>query len=651
VGKTQLVVEYAYRYATEYTIVWWVHAEELATLTSDYANLATALQLPEQASHDQTLAVTAVRHWLEQHTGWLLILDNAREPIEVHQYLPQGSTGHVLITSLNPNWRSVASQITVPVLERDQAIAFLQQRTGQSDAEAAATLAEVLGDLPLALEQVGAYIESTRTSLTQYLTWFKDRHDELWTEQHPPLAYPHTVATAWNLSMEQIHAESAASSELLTLYAYLAPDDIPQTLIRDEGQYLPEPLATLASDPLMMNKALAVLLRYSLVEVKDTGLSVHRLVQAVVRDQLQENLKKRWAEVAVHLIVNAFPVASDEVRTWSQCARLLPHALAVAGYAQKLEVALDATGQLFNQVGLYLCGRAQFKSARLRLEQALAITRRAHGARHAKVGSLLNNLGTLLEDLGDLEGARNNYEQALTIATETYGPEHVQVARGLNNLGSVLSKLGELTAARRAFERALVIDESTYGPHHPTVGRDSNNLGSVLRQFGELAAAQRYLERALAIDESNYGRRSPEVAGDMNNLGRVLQELGQLESARRSYEEALGIAEEAYGPEHPMVARITNNLGTALEALGKLPEARNYYERARTIDGGVYGLQHPEVARDFNNLGSVLQKLGELAEARRYYKDALQILQKCWGEQHPSTKLVKDNLNSLGHLR
>src|SRR5215510_13309427 len=67
IGETQLAVEYAYRHAADYALVWWVRAEEPVTLAADYASLATALQLPEHEASDQTAMVEAVRRWLEQH--------------------------------------------------------------------------------------------------------------------------------------------------------------------------------------------------------------------------------------------------------------------------------------------------------------------------------------------------------------------------------------------------------------------------------------------------------------------------------------------------------------------------------------------------------------------------------------------------------
>jgi tetratricopeptide (TPR) repeat protein len=568
VGKTQLAVEYAYRHTAEYDAVWWVRAEEPATLAADYAGLARPLDLSQKDEPDQHVVVEAVRRWLGHNGGWLLVFDNARDPAEVRGYLPQAATGHVLVTSRNPAWRGVASPLTVQVMERPESVDFLLKRTGQADEEAADALAEALGDLPLALEQAGAYVEATGGSLAGYLRLFRRRHRELLSRGRPSTDYPDTVATTWELSFQQVQQASPARADLLNLCAFLAPDDIPRELLSEGVEHLPQPLAEAVADLLTFDEALAALRRYSLVEVGSDALSVHRLVQAVARDRLSQKAQRPWAEAAVCLVADAFPSDTDpaDVRFWPQCARLLPHALAAAGHAEAVEVASEATGHLLNQAGLYLRGRAEFAGAREAYQRALAIFEEVFGVDHPNVATLVNNLGLVLRDLGDLAVARRAFEQALAIDEAAFGPDHPRVAIRVNNLGLVLRDLGDLAVAWEAFERALAIDEAAFGFEHPNVARDVNNLGSVLHDLGDLAGARAAFERALAIDETAFGPDHPNVATDVNNLGLVLKDLGDLPGARAHCERALRICREFLGEDHPHTLGVRSNLDS-LKAL------------------------------------------------------------------------------------
>ena len=78
VGKTQIAAEYAYRSAQEYSLVWWVRAEDPATALSDYADLARRLGLKTPEETGRAIA-SAVRDWLSHNGGWLLIFDNAKD--------------------------------------------------------------------------------------------------------------------------------------------------------------------------------------------------------------------------------------------------------------------------------------------------------------------------------------------------------------------------------------------------------------------------------------------------------------------------------------------------------------------------------------------------------------------------------------------
>lgn len=99
IGKTQTAVEYTYQYRNEYNAVLWVKADSREALISDYAALAHVLDLPEKDAKEQNLAAAAVRRWLENNSGWLLVFDNADEPGLLEEYIPIDHKGHILLTS------------------------------------------------------------------------------------------------------------------------------------------------------------------------------------------------------------------------------------------------------------------------------------------------------------------------------------------------------------------------------------------------------------------------------------------------------------------------------------------------------------------------------------------------------------------------
>ncbi len=586
VGKTQLALEYAYLHTADYEIVWWVRAESAATLTADYARLAAHLGLPEKDLADQQAIAAAVRSWLGHHPGWLLILDNARNAADFRDHLPMGAAGHVLITSRDPNWASVAKPFRLRVLPRAEAVEFLQKRCGRDESAAAEKLCEALGDLPLALEHAGAYVEATGGSIAEYLDLYSSRPRELLTS---------VVAATWEISFERLQTEDPAALDLLYLAAFLAPDDID-----------PQVVSPAFPDALQFDGARGALRRYSLIDVSGGSIAVHRLVQAATRDRLARVGQERaWAESALKTVNSAFPFKLNVVETWSPSTRLLPHALAAAGHSERLSVALEYTGRLLNEVGLYWNNQGQLGEA----EQAL--------------------------------------KRAIAIAEKVYGPDHQEVAIPASNIGQILKDQGDLVGALQYTQRALAIDEKIYGPDHPNVAIRVNNIGQILKDQGDLAGALQYTQRALAIDEKVYGPDHPSVAIRANNIGRILRAQGDLPGALQYTQRALAIDQKAYGPDHPKVAIRASNIGQILQAQGDLAGALRYTRRALAIDEKVYNPDHPEVATDADNIGRILQDQGDLAGALTYIQRALRILRATYGPGNPLTKGVSEHLAIL----
>jgi tetratricopeptide (TPR) repeat protein len=647
VGKTQLALEFAHRFASDYDVAWWVPAELPTSASAALAALARRLGVEELA--DQSEMVARLFDLLRQRDRWLLIYDNAERPERLAGLLPPGGGGQVVVTSRWSAWGGQAESLELNVLHRNESIAFLGKRTGADDEATLNELAELLGDLPLALEEAAAYLEETGEGLSEYLGMVRDRARELFHLDQPPADEQgdhRRVATVWSLSLERVHQEAPAAEALLSLCAFLAPD-LPRDLPRERPQVLPEQLAQAVSDLLAYNRMLAAVGRYSLATVSPTTVGLHRLVQAVLQARLGEDGEQAWVEVAISLLRDRFPKQSWEVATWPTCERLLPQVSAVAGHAERLGVAGEAVGWLLDRASVYVRERGQYRQARPIAERALAVTEAALGPTHPEVAWRCDTLGIVIQRLGDLEGARAQYERALAIGEPALGPDHPEVAVWRNDLGNVLAELGDLAGARAQLERALAISEAALGSDHPTVAIRRGNLANVLRDLGDLAGARAQLERALAIGEAALGPDHPEMARFRNNLGNVLADLGDLAGARAQLERALAIGEAALGPDHPDVADWRGNLGSMLQGLGDLAGARAQHERALAISEAALGPDHPTVAIRRGNLGFVLRDLGDLAGAKAEYERALAISEAALGPDHPNLAVYRRGLAAV----
>jgi tetratricopeptide (TPR) repeat protein len=648
VGKTQTVLAYLDHHQRAYQVIWWVRAEQSATLTQDLARLAGPLGLPERADPDQTVVVGAVRRWLTGHRGWLLVLDNATTEHALADVLPsQPLRGQVLLTSRNPMWPD-ATPVYVHPWTTTESLAFLHSSmpaAQRTDEAGMAALALELGHLPIALEQASAYLHAAPRPLGEYLELLRLEPGR-WLDTRGLADDERTVAKTWAAALDELRRTKGAE-ELLTLCAFLAPDDIPQELLTEGQGALPEPLKAVAGDAGTLDQAVIALRRYSFVTLTDDTLGVHRLVQAVSRHRLSEDQAKTWAGSAVNLVAMFFPEKADEVRAWPDCELLLPHALAAAGHAARVKAEPVATSWLLDRAAVYLQSRARLAEAHEHAEHAVAIVEAAFGPDHRYVASARNDLGLILRDLGDLKGARVQIERALAIEEAALGPDHEMVALRRHNLGVVLQGLGDLKGAREQLERALATVEAALGPDHPTVATYQGNLGMVLESLGDLKGARVQLERALATDEAALGPDHEMVALRRHNLGVVLQGLGDLKGAREQLERALAIHDAALGPDHPRVAVSRANLGAVLLDLGDLDGARGQLERALAVIEAALGRDHPTVASARTNLGAVLLDLGDFNGARVQLERALAIHEATLDPDHPTVANARSNLAAV----
>jgi hypothetical protein len=287
VGKTQLAAEYANTHAGDYDVVWWVAAEEAASIPDQFNALASELGL--DLAPDPDLLGPQVHQALRGTAGWLLIFDNADEIGHVDPWLPRapqlnGVPGHVIITTRRSGFGSLGPVMDLDVIALPDAVALLRTRVPELTQATGEAIARELGQLPLALEQAAAYMDRAQAPAEEYLELLHSRADELYALGR--VSSRDTIATLWNVSLDRAAAENPAAIHLLEMCSYLAPEPVPLDLFTAHADLLPTPLSNVIGDKLAFTEAVAVLADYSLAKRSRGGLQVHRLVQAATRARL-----------------------------------------------------------------------------------------------------------------------------------------------------------------------------------------------------------------------------------------------------------------------------------------------------------------------------------------------------------------------------
>lgn len=499
VGKTQLAVEYAYRYRPEYRFVAFVDAEDPDLVASQFASLARELGLAEVSSEQ---AVPRVYGELMNHEPWLIIFDNGERPGPLVDALPSGDlgrNGHVIVTTRLRGWSGRAGVLDLDVFPRREAVELLTRRVCGMTTAVADRIAEHLGDLPLALEQAAGYMDYNQTAPEDYLALVTSRLEDMIALGEPADRRTVVVATLWQLGVRRLEIERPQAKRLLELCALLAPEPIPLDLFTGST----EPLLAAADDPVAWDTTVGALAGLGFARRGPSSLVVHRLVQAAIRaampDDARTDARVRLCRALLAAVPHDIHGDPDARSRWQE---LVPHVLVVTKDEPPTECAGE-TATLLRLASAFLLSIGNHSVALPLCERALAIDA-SLGQRDAEIGFDLITLAQIHRDRGAPERARPVAERALSLHESCLPADSPAIATDLATLARIRHLLGDHEAAVRLAERALQIDEAAYGPDDPYVSFDLIALASINLDLDNHALALPLISRALRIREASY---------------------------------------------------------------------------------------------------------------------------------------------------
>lgn len=633
IGKTQLAVEYTYRYSLSYSAVFWIEAESAETILSSFVAIAEHLQLPERQETDQQKIVAAVQRWLSTHNQWLLVWDNVEDLTLLQHFLPATKTGAILLTTRRRALATLAQSMEVPTMMPEEGLLLLLRRAGLLDTQAtpkemmhlaqykpheyraAAQLVSTMDGLPLALDQAGAYIQETQCSLVAYLHHFETKRANLLSRRGERASeYPASVSTTWSLSFARVEQQNPVAAEFLHCCAFLHPDAIPEELFtRGAGQLSPQ-LRLLECDPLALNEIVSVLLSYSLIrrDRSTATLSMHRLVQAVLLDTLPETLRKQWQGQVIQALAGLFP--ERVLEDWATTARLVPHALICISWIEhEVQFSLSAAF-LLTQTGAYLRERGQYTEAEPLLLRSLAIRKQQLGETHPDTATSLNDLANLYRQQGKYEQAEPLYQRALAIREQQLGETHPDTAKSLSNLAILYAEQGKYKQAEPLLQQALTLQEQHLGLQHPAIATSLHNLAELYRLQGKYEQAELLYQRSLTIFQQQLEPDHPNIASGLANLATLYRLQGKYEQAEPLFRQALTIREHTLVPTHPHLAEVVHEFAILRQEQGHYDEALSLYRCALAARTHALGAAHPDTINTWERLGALLCDRGRTEE-------------------------------------
>lgn len=666
VGKTQLAIEYGYRFGGNYEdAVWFITADSSVSIYNSFLEFAKEYRIKITENCNATELQTAVQCWLNDHEKWLLIIDNLENYYDLEPYLSNTLQGYLLITTRNTHI-DIGEKYSLDVFSKDEAVDFLRKRISaigntkeyefDDFNDRAPLLAKRLGYLPLALEQAGAYIAIVKCSLSEYLDLLKEYGLKVFDEEKysRPQDYEKVISTTWNISIACISDEGA--KQLFKLCSYMDSEKIPVQFFVVIRENLMQPLLDELSNKLLTNKIVTQLREYSLTSGNADYITIHRLVQEVVRSEISD--EKIWLESCYQGMRGYLPNNFEQREQRDKFQKISNHCDCVFRYYGDEKEDEEYSDDIFNLgYAYYIIGI--YKKACEWLDKALKIRENLKDILPEKLVRSNHYAGLAYFYNSRYEEAKKYYKVAIDILKKLNNSEKEQSEIN-TDLALVYRREARYEDALRIYFTNLKIKERLHQNEDPSMATVYNNIAVAYYWWDKCAQALHWHVNALKLRKKIFKTAHADLGETYNNIGVVFIKLNKFQIALKYLMKAKQIRNDSLGADHPEISMTYDNIASCYACMEKYDDAIAYFEEALKIRLNKMGENHVDTGATYNNMAYVYRHRNDkedlkkpVARKRRreddekainYYKKALKIFKNNYTKDHHQLRNVADNL-------
>ena len=647
----------------EWGLVAWINAASRESTKSDLVELAQRLPIDRSDKPTQDQLINRCLDYFKSAnaTGRLIIFDNVKDINHLTGLVPRGDGLRVVATTTNKRgWRQQSWKVLeLGVFSHKDSIECLLRITDSKDRKAADTIAQKLGDLPLAIVQAGATACEEYWTLKQYISRLEHYSSGRVIKRVPGDSYTENVSKALfkavDVALKNLGGdEREVARRQLGGLAVLAQSGVPtrwiDPLSPDVYNADPEENIPDIADENAHN-ALTALVKMSVVQQSaDKAKSItmlHRLQAQVLRENwgagktaTREEAFDAALEILGRTKYEQLPSNNGDARR-REASDLIAQlkAIAIQDYSRFLFEREQVRGYL-NRAFNYADDLGLVYEA---VELDVAVED-VLGADHPVTLTVLNNLACAYKSVGRFDEAIDAWEELLPDCQRVLRPDHPDTLKSRDSLAGAYESAGRLAEAIDAWEELLLDCQRVLGADHPDTLNTRDSLAGAYESVGRFDEAIDAWEELLLDCQRVLGADHPVTLTVLNNLAGAYESVGRFGEAIELFEQVLAERKRLLGADHPDTLNTRDSLAGAYKSVGRFGEAIDAWEELLLDCQRVLGADHPDTLNTRNNLAGAYRSVGRFGKAVELFEQVLAERERLLGADHPDTLNTRDSL-------